>query len=191
MTKAGAVQGGVPVRRGRCRDGCPKASFWGETPGLEGEAGGPGEAGSAPWLDVCTQHCGPHRAVAACELTLGPRCGLQGAGREGRPRRSLLGQGKLQGCAFKKCETRGSARPSCRTSREPALRLGACHGGSEMQPFGVVRFSLASHIQGDAPARPLLQRILGWEEQCVGVGSEMTEVWGTQDGEGSWICSQM
>lgn len=99
MTKAGAVQGGVPVRRGRCRDDCPKASFWGETPGQEGEAG------SAPWLGVCTQHCGPHRAVAACELTLGPRCGLQGAGREGRPRRSLLGQGKLQGCAFKKCET--------------------------------------------------------------------------------------
>lgn len=38
-------------------------------------------------------------------------------------------------------------------------------------------------FRGMAPARPLLQRILGWEERCVGVGSEMTEVWGTQDGE--------
>lgn len=55
---------------------------------------------------VGTEHCGPHRAWAARERTFGPRCGLQGAGREGMASgRPLLRQGKLQGCVFKKCET--------------------------------------------------------------------------------------
>lgn len=100
MTKAGAVQGGVPVGRGRRRDCCLKATLWGEAPGRRGRQEGAVRQGQPPGCGVCSEHCGPLRAWAARELTFGPRCGLQGAGREGWPPGGL-------------CSDRGNCRAAC------------------------------------------------------------------------------